>query len=649
LALTLVSFGSPRLLDEDSRAISFPEKGLLATGYIASRPTRRVTRAELAVFLWGEDASNPMVNLRQLLARVKARQEEIGIRILDISDTDVTVPREAVDCDFLLLNEVSTDHPLEIVELSLASVTGGFFAGTEISSEKAELWLDAQQEQVLSRFAAAIESLSLPGDRQGHLSLVKQAAYRLLEFDPYNEIAYRILIDAFTTEGNFAQANAMFERYKNRLQKDLSAAPDSGMLEKRNQIAHQALKRLPAMPIASVSSHTVMQAKATLPRLMLMPPSQEGAGETALLAGSLVEDVTINLCRAKSTLLVAPHTARRIATMDDIARQDAFRNYGVSYVLETQLGSTAAGAAALFVSLVNIAEDTVVWAERLPVDAANLGVTYDTMARRIASQSVARIERHEFSRIGRTATPTAYQNFLLGKHHIRNMELPGIRRARKAFRATLKEAPDFAAALAGLSRTEHLEWLLTARGDSALLELAEQHAQEAIVTDDTDAAGFHQLAVAKLYRGAFDESVELFETAEHNSPSHADLIADHADTLIHASRLEEALEKITLAFELNPLCPDYYWWVAAGANYSLGRYETAIGHLTHVGDQTNVSRFSAACWAMLGDARKARAYMRRTMEHYPDFEVDKWLSLIPIRDAAHREHYREGLRRAGFK
>jgi tetratricopeptide (TPR) repeat protein len=127
------------------------------------------------------------------------------------------------------------------------------------------------------------------------------------------------------------------------------------------------------------------------------------------------------------------------------------------------------------------------------------------------------------------------------------------------------------------------------------------------------------------------------------------LIADYADTLVHSSRLEDALAKIDLAFELNPFAPDYYWWTAAGANYSLHRYEAAIENLSHIADQTNVLRFNAACWAMLGDTRKARAYMRRTMENFPDFETDKWLALIPIRDPAQREQYREGLRRAGFK
>lgn len=648
LVLTLVSFGNPRLLDESGEAVAFPQKGLLAAAYIATRPGRGISRAELAAFLWGEDADNPLVNLRQLLSRVKARQRKIGTAILDARDDEVRVLVRNLDCDFLLLRDLSVDRPLEIVKTSLAGMTGSFFAGISISSDKAELWLAAQQEQALLRFGQALEACAGWNDTPADKLLQKQAAYRLLEFDPYNEIAYRTLINALAAEGNFAQAKAMFDRYSARLQQDLNAPPEGGMLAIRDRIARQALQRLPAVPAFELPSITAVSPRAGLPRLMLMPPPPSHKQVIGVLATSLLEDVTISLCRARTVVLVAPHTARRIAAMDETGRRDAYRSWDVSYVLETSFASGGDGQA-LFASLVSISEDATLWAERLPIDPASLGTAYNTMVRRVASAALAQIERREFTRIDRATTPTAYQNFLIGKHHVRNMELPGIRRARKAFRETLKEMPGFSPALGGLSRTAHLEWLVTARGDIELLKLSEKYAKEAIEADGDDSEGFHQLGVARLYYGAFDESIELLEIAERNAPSHADLIADHADTLVHASRLEEALAKIDLAFELNPFAPDYYWWSKAGANYSLGRYEAAIENLTYVADQTNVLRFNAACWAMLGDARKARAYMRRTLENFPDFEIDKWLSLIPIRDPAQRERYREGLRRAGFK
>lgn len=648
MALTLVSFGNPRLLDESGVAIAFPEKALLAAAYIATRPRRCVTRTELAAFLWGEEASNPLVNLRQLLSRVKTRQKEIGVTLLDVMENDVVAPASGVDCDFLLLKSLPANRPLDIVEKSLGYLTGAFFAGIGASSDRTELWITAQQEQALSRFAQALEALTHLDSPPAHEPMRRQAAYRLLEFDPYNEIAYRILINAFTSEGNFAQARAVFDRYSTRLQKDLNAQPDSGMRAIRDHVTRQAIERLPAEPAAQRPSDLAISQRAMLPRLMLVPPTSGKAHGRGMLATGLLEDVTISLCRARSVLLVAPHTARRIADMDESGRQDAYRNCDVSYVLETRFASMT-GADALFVSLVSVRDDALVWAERLPIDPASLGTTYNTIVRRIAAAALSRIERHEFSLIGRTTTPSAYQNFLTGKHYVRNTDLPDIRRARKAFRETLRELPNFAPALGGLSRTAHLEWLVTARGDKELLKLSEKHAQAAIDADTDEPDGFHQLGVSRLYRGAFDESIELFQIAEQKSPSHADLIADHADTLVHASRLEEALAKISVAFELNPFAPDYYWWSSAGANYSLGRYETAIDNLSNVTDQTNVLRFSAACWAMLGDTRKARTYMRRTMEIFPDFEIDRWLALIPMHDPAQREHYREGLRLAGFK
>ena len=202
--------------------------------------------------------------------------------------------------------------------------------------------------------------------------------------------------------------------------------------------------------------------------------------------------------------------------------------------------------------------------------------------------------------------------------------------------------------MSGLARSEHIEWLLTARGDTELLRSAELHALKAILADGDNAGGYHQLGVTKLYLGAFDESIDAFSGAEQSAPSHADLIADYADTLVHASDPAAGLAKIKLAIELNPLCPDLYWWTAAGANYSLERYEDALESLSHVTDQSNITRFAAACWGMLGERRKARSLMRKTLENHPGFEIEKWLSIIQIREDWQKDLYREGLRKAGF-
>jgi hypothetical protein len=50
------------------------------------------------------------------------------------------------------------------------------------------------------------------------------------------------------------------------------------------------------------------------------------------------------------------------------------------------------------------------------------------------------------------------------------------------------------------------------------------------------------------------------------------------------------------------------------------------------------------CWAMLGDTKNARLYRRKVRAIYPDFDVDKWLSVVPFKEQWQKEQYREALR-----
>jgi tetratricopeptide (TPR) repeat protein len=193
-----------------------------------------------------------------------------------------------------------------------------------------------------------------------------------------------------------------------------------------------------------------------------------------------------------------------------------------------------------------------------------------------------------------------------------------------------------------------MEWLLTARGDGELIRLSEDYANRAIVADPSLASGFRQLGVAKLYLNELDESVVALKIAEELSPHYADGIASFADTLVHASRPADGLAKIERAIALNPLSPADYLWTEAGANFALFRYREALEAISRMDDRTPADRLAAACWAMLGDVKKARLYMRRARETNPDFDVDRWLTLVPFKEAWQKEQYREALRKAGF-
>ena len=65
-------------------------------------------------------------------------------------------------------------------------------------------------------------------------------------------------------------------------------------------------------------------------------------------------------------------------------------------------------------------------------------------------------------------------------------------------------------------------------------------------------------------------------------------------------------------------------------------------------DKEPVHRISAASWAMLGDLKKARLFVRRAYKSNPNFDLESWIAIIPFKEEWQRQHYYEGLKRAGF-
>ncbi len=57
----------------------------------------------------------------------------------------------------------------------------------------------------------------------------------------------------------------------------------------------------------------------------------------------------------------------------------------------------------------------------------------------------------------------------------------------------------------------------------------------------------------------------------------------------------------------------------------------------------------SACEGMLGQKELAEHFRVRSIEEHPDFDLEEWLSLVPMKLKADHEHFREGCRLAGFR
>ncbi|KQV43936.1 MULTISPECIES: hypothetical protein [unclassified Rhizobium] len=593
-------FGKLELSAGDGRPLGFPQKGLLLLAYLVSEQKPQIRRPDAARLLWGNgDPRTAQSSLRKTVERI--RQADLGGErnplVFDAEHVRLDAAGLTSDFDSFRPGE---DMPLHGFFRMEAFVGHPFLDGVEVPAWLTE-WLERQRRlfalQLRDCLLDAWPGMTDPAQRH----LAKHAALTLTETFPNDEQLLVVL------NGN-------------RLLAPVPAIP-----------AAREAESAPLRPDA------VQLPSAPLPRLALMPPR----GTRTDIAGALIEDITIELCALRHVAVVAPYTAERIKNDPDKA--SLLAAHSISYWVDTSLTDNS-----LFAQMVFAPTDSVIWAERFAIGGDAVLHERKTITRLITGAISDQLKHSERSFDDFKAHPDAYRGYLAGSRHLNKLALPDVRRARTAFRKTLNAHTQFAPAASGLARTYWMEWLMTARGDAALLGNARKAAMQAIAHDPNLASGYRELGLAELYLGNVEESLAALERSVGLSPHYADAIASQADSLVHASRPEESLVKIKRAIELNPLCPDDYYWAAAGASYLSADFQNAVDYIGKMSDQSSVHRLLAASLAMTGNSRKARLHRKKALELNPQFDLEKWLAVVPIKDQAHRELYREGLLKAGF-
>jgi DNA-binding SARP family transcriptional activator/tetratricopeptide (TPR) repeat protein len=659
--------GPPRLLDEKGRLISVPAKTYALVAYLLLNGRGGpASRASLRQFLWEDsDAKTAATNLRKFLSRLIERQDECGCEMIKSRRDHVELATGSVQVDLAeFLKIVECPRSADLVALC-DLYRGDLLDGCEFEGGDVQDWLNLQRGNLREAFVSVIAGRLEPLDPGTDKVVVRVAARKLLEVDPYNEVGHRALMRLFAEGGETARVRDIYRSLEERLHGELGTVPDAATTELHRTLLPASPiveKSSPAQPVeASSPAHAVpaheegehaldtqpaaAPRRSGAPRVTVLPPAPIAGQEYGhQLAVSLIEDVTIGLCRSKALSVVAPHTAWELSQG---GKKALFRTFGIEYAVETKLQNRG-GELWLAVQLLNALTRNILWVEQYKFDPTQMAWQYRELSTQIVLLLVDAIERTELTRYEVEQDPTAYHLFLAGQRFLRKLDLPHVRRARRAFRLSINSCPDFVPAISGLAQTFSMEWLLMARGDRDLVGEAERLAQRSLEIDPEDARGYRNLGLCHLYGGRFDESLEAFDNAEQRNPQHADLLVDFADALQHACEPRKALEKINGAIQLNPLCPDWYWWVAGGVNYHLEQYSDSIDCISRMRDKSPAFRLAAASWAMLGEREKAGEYVRMARDIHPDFSVNAWLSILPIKDPEFARRYEQGLREAGF-
>jgi TolB-like protein len=183
---------------------------------------------------------------------------------------------------------------------------------------------------------------------------------------------------------------------------------------------------------------------------------------------------------------------------------------------------------------------------------------------------------------------------------------------------------------------------------------AERAAQAAIRADNEDPWAHHALGYVYLLERRFDDSLAEYELALRLNPNFAQAQGFYSLSLSYSGHWQKAVQAAERALLLSPRDPfaAVYNGIAAYAQFVGRNYERAMNlsreSIRQRGDFVGAHRVLAAAAGMADLVEVATAALQHLRRAQPNISLAWIADQMPIKLDAEREHYLEGLRRAGL-
>lgn len=632
--------GEPHVEAAGARLGGLPEKAFVLLALLLLEYRGAASRDRLQTDLWEHSSRDKAAaSLRWLLSSIRGWEHTHGQTLVHTTRTAVSLqPNLNIDVAVLLDSPALETQPqLE----AMLRLYGGPLLQDLASDMGPQLSATLAQHRALlqGRFIALILAAAerSPGEQAERLLRQLQ---RMVPDD--ERVTRALLLHLHREQGDRAVAQE-FESFKHRLKAEYEVDPSVETLALAAQLMPH---RVPATAVDTVAAALTANEPA-IPKVAILPPTVPLGAPARLvtLGQALVEDVVLYLCRARTFALFAPYTARQLDGAEPVT---AVAPLGATFVGSTRLLPAAGGGYRLTFSLIHAPSRQILFADQFAFDEDDLERRAYELAQVVGQQVSFAIQETALATHRATGSNSAYVQTLLGLRQLQPFDLKALRRARGHFAQALELSPNYVPALTGMARTLTKERLALRRSEPELVAKASAIAERASDIDPTDPETWREQAQARLYLHDIDSSLEFSERATTGARHYADILAEKADILTHASRSAEAKATIEQALRLNPMPPDWYFWVKGTAEFFLGQHAEALNSLLQIKTIPGASRLTAAAAAMAGEMAIAARYRRRWLELYPDSRLADVPKFMPHADRQDVQHFIDAARRAGF-
>jgi TolB-like protein/Tfp pilus assembly protein PilF len=329
---------------------------------------------------------------------------------------------------------------------------------------------------------------------------------------------------------------------------------------------------------------------------------------------------------------------------------------GVDYVVEGSVRKDG-NRVRITVQLIDVATGSHLWAERYDRELADVFAVQDEITEAIVAAIEPQLYAAENFRARRKAPENldAWELVMRALSHFWRMTREDNTAAQTLLEQAIAIDPNYAQALAVLAVSRTFGARMGWEDTRASAEFAERAGLSAIRADGEDPWAHVALGAAYSYLDRIEDALACYETAINLNPSFSLAHGYYALVLSWHGRFREGAEAARRALSLSPRDPfsAIFYGVAAYAAYVERDYAEAIRlsreSIRLRADFVGGYRVLVAAAGMAGDRELARVMLPELRRVHPDISLAWVAQQLPLPLVEEREHFLEGLRRAGLE
>jgi len=611
------------LLPSGERILLSMRKAEVLLAYLALAPGIRHPRERLINLLWSDRGEEQARNsLRQCLSAIKKSLGDVADLVIQVDRTTVCLKPEMIDIDALEFERLATIAEFESLSDAAALYRGEFLEGISIRDAASQEWLDSERSRFKRQHIEILINLGHTLLASHDHSGATRTAERLVAEDALGESGWRLLMRAYSENGDRSHALQAFKRCQQALRSELDVEPESATLELREQIAASQVQptQAPVRDIASAANETEAAPTASSRetpvgtsqtgghRIAVLPfDNLSGDPEQEYFSDGITDSVILNLSLFAELQVKSRYSSfafkQQIKSLGEISTE-----LNVDYLVEGSIRKSA-DRIRITVQLIEAVNGNQVWGKRYDADLENLFDLEEELSRNIAATVTGQIET-DLQRIAMAkgaAGQQSYDLLLSGIFHSYRFNRRDTVIAIEKLNQCLEQDPDNVRAHVYLYICHAMDYLGRWTVDyQASFDLAKSYIDRALQLNPE--LGLVQTFYAEYlsFSGNPAEAIRHLDKALEINPNDTDALAIRANCLALQGDFEASLRVAEQVCRMDPYHP-WAEWELAGGQYNSGDYATTLETIArHRTDPGFTRIFAIASHVKLGHIEAAR-------------------------------------------